>query len=57
VTEIYRGQQGYPTPPDREAGPVEENDRTEPLVAGTDWRKPEAAEEALKQAREALRHD
>jgi hypothetical protein len=57
VTEIYRGQQGYPTPPDREAGPVEETEQTEALVTGLDWREPEAAEEALEQVRAALRHD
>ena len=54
VTEIYRGQQGHPTPPDREAGPVEATDGQDPAETAPTWRQPEAAEEILKEVRQSL---
>jgi hypothetical protein len=54
VTEIYRGQQGHPTPSDREAGPVDETDATSALPVPTDWQDPENAEAVLEDTRAAL---
>ena len=54
VTEILRGQQGHPTPDDREAGPLAEVDPEVELPDRRDWERPETAEAAVDAARAEL---
>jgi hypothetical protein len=55
VTEIYRGQQGHPTPDERAAGPVEAIDaETASAPLDVDWRQPEDAEATLEETRASL---
>jgi len=54
MTEILRGQQGYPTGTGRgPAGPVDRNDIPD-LPGATEWRRPDQAEAAIEATREAL---